>query len=237
MRRPLFVCSFCLVFLMAVRYACLPASAGGGPPDGTDIILTGWVCQKDDNSFVIKIQESIIQESNILNLAIQNDTAVLRQDNPSEDSLENLTENLAQSLAGSRLLCEYEASKELILDASVALQGKFYAFSPATNPGEFDYARYYHSMGYEGRLKQVKLIGTAAKEPGIREGLYRLRCFWEERLYQIFPEKEASVMAAVLLGGQGWGGRGFEGALSKKRYHSYFEHLRTAYYSDRHGAV
>lgn len=204
MRRPLFVCSFCLVLLMAVRYACLPASAGGGPPDGTDIILTGQVCQKDDNSFVIKIQESIIQDSNILNLTIQNDAAVLRQDNPSKNSLENLTEditeNLTQSLAGSRLLCEYEASEELILDSFVSLQGKFYAFSPATNPGEFDYARYYHSMGYEGRLKQVKLIRTAAQEPGIREGLYRLRRFWEERLYQIFPEKEASVMAAVLLG-------------------------------------
>lgn len=214
MRRPLFVCSFCLVLLMAVRYACLPASTGSRPPDGTDIILTGQVCRKDEISFVIKVRESIIQESiiqekiipnsTIQKSAIQNDAAVLRQDNPSEDSLENLTEdlteNLAQSLAGSRLLCEYEASEELMLDASVALQGKFYAFSPATNPGEFDYARYYHSMGYEGRLKQVKLIGTAAQEPGIREGLYRLRRFWEERLYRIFPEKEASVMAAVLLG-------------------------------------
>lgn len=176
MRRPLFVCSCCLVLLMAVRYACLPASVGSGPPDGTDIILTGRVCQKDENSFVIKVQDS----------AILNNAAVLRQDNPSENE--------------NKLLCEYEASEELILDSVVALQGKFYAFSSATNPGEFDYARYYHSMGYAGRVKQVQLIETSGQRPGLREGLYRLRCFWEGRLYRIFPEKEASVMAAVLLG-------------------------------------
>lgn len=187
-RRPLFVCSFCLVLLMAVRYACLSPSPGGGPPDGTDITLTGQICQKDETSFVIKVQE------------FQIDAAVLRQNNPSENRTDNLENGDTLAMADSRLLCEYEASQELILDSFVSLQGKFYAFSQATNPGEFDYARYYHTMGYGGRVKHVRLIGTDAQRPGIREWLYRLRCFWERRLYQIFPEREASVMAAMLLG-------------------------------------
>ncbi len=103
-------------------------------------------------------------------------------------------------MAGSRLLCEYEAAEELILGSTVLLQGKFYAFSQATNPGEFDYAHYYHTMGYGGRLRQVRLMEVSDQGFGLQEGLYRLRCYWERRLYRIFPEKEASVMAAILLG-------------------------------------
>ncbi len=188
MRRPLFAVSFCLILLMAVRYACLPPALGGGPPDGTDIILTGQICQKDETSFVIKVQE------------FQIDAAALRQNNPSQNRTENLISGDISIGAGSRLLCEYEASGDLILASAVSLKGKFYAFSQATNPGEFDYARYYRTMGYGGRLRQVKLMEMSAYGPGIREGLYRLRCYWERRLYRIFPEKEASVMAAVLLG-------------------------------------
>ncbi len=202
MRRPLFLCSFCLIVLAAVGYYGSPAfmgntgASGGGPPDGTRITLTGKVCQKDETSFVIKTnvtKTNVIKTNSIQE--VQESATVPWQDNS--------TNNLKFHQINDRtvkILCMYDNAEELTLDSAVAVEGTFYAFSPATNPGEFDYARYYDVMGYGGRLKNIKVLVTDSRAPGIREGLYRLRRFWEERLYRIFPEKEASVMAAILLG-------------------------------------
>ncbi|MCM1112755.1 MAG: DNA internalization-related competence protein ComEC/Rec2 [Muribaculum sp.] len=225
MRRPLFLCSFCLIMLIALwHYGSAATGAAGtagimesGPPDGTCITLAGRVCQKDETSFVIQTNLTnliaadhtalIPNTSNIPNAA-----AVHAAEIPNTSNIPNAATVLWQSDSTDRitfdrvggrtvkLRCLYDAAEELILDSAVVVEGVFYAFSPATNPGEFDYARYYASMGYGGRLKEVKVLAADGRAPGIREGLYRLRRFWEKRLYRIFPEKEASVMAAVLLG-------------------------------------
>ena len=176
MRRPLLLFCFCLTVFMAVWYHFGDASAGGGPPDGTGIIVMGQVLQKDETSIIIKIQNA----------------AVLRQENPILNS--------NQILSAEKLLCEYDSAKELLLGSTVKMQGDFYAFTGATNPGEFDYARYYRAQGYAGRLRETVLLERETGGVGVRERLYRLRCFWEERLYRIFPEKEASIMTAILLG-------------------------------------
>lgn len=232
MRRPLFLCSFCLIVLAAVGYYGSPVfmgtagavgGAGGGPPDGTRITLTGKVCQKDENSFVIKTSvtktnviknnsDAVIQAAAIQE--IQKSATVPWQNHSTENigfyQTKIKNPDRANSVTSERayrkndrtvkILCMYDNAEELTLDSVVAVEGAFYSFSSATNPGEFDYARYYDAMGYGGRLKNVKVLATDSRTPGIREGLYRLRRFWEERLYRIFPEKEASVMAAILLG-------------------------------------
>lgn len=176
MRRPLLLFCFCLTVLVAVWYHFGDVSAGGGPPDGTGVVVTGRVLQKDETSIVIKIQNA----------------AILRQENP--------TINSNKTLEAEKLLCEYDSAEESILGSAVLVQGDFYAFTGATNPGEFDYARYYCALGYAGRLKNTVLLESETGGVGVRERLYRLRCFWEERLYRIFPEKEASIMTAILLG-------------------------------------
>lgn len=184
MRRPLFFFCFCLVAFAAVRYHCRNIPAGGGPPDGTLLTVTGKIIEKDQTSFVIKIQNA----------------AVLRQDYPTVKSNNRLPDDWQAKMSGEKLLCGYDSARELLLGSKVTLQGDFSAFRNATNPGEFDYALYYHSLGYAGRMENTVLT---EKEPGsvsVREWLYRLRCFWEEKLYRIFPEKEASVMTAILLG-------------------------------------
>lgn len=184
MRRPLFFFCFCLVAFAAVRYHCRNIPAGGGPPDGTLLTVTGKIIEKDQTSFVIKIQNA----------------AVLRQDYPTVKSNNRLPDDWLAKMSGEKLLCGYDSARELLLGSKVTLQGDFSAFRNATNPGEFDYALYYHSLGYAGRMENTVLT---EKEPGgvsVREWLYRLRRFWEEKLYRIFPEKEASVMTAILLG-------------------------------------
>jgi len=173
MRRPLLFGSFCLVALIALIYCRGPAETVAGPPDGTQLIVTGQVCDKDDNSFEIQILE------------ILSDAAFTQQDN-SNDSKQN------------KLIISCD-TQELFIGAEVTIRGDFYHFSPATNPGEFDYAKYYHSMGYLGRIYDAEVLALSG-DIGLREYLYRLRMMWKARLYEVFPEKEASVMAAILLG-------------------------------------
>lgn len=201
MRRPLFFCAACLVAVAAAGYYGLPDSRAAGPPDKTVVTLTGRVCRKDETSFLIQIRGSLPGDE-----PFSDEAAVPRQDNPTDDPFsENLSEYLSKQLSeymksADKMLCEYDTAQDPAIGAVVTVRGEFYAFSRATNPGEFDYARHYHAMGYAGRLRNVEILARDGGGMGVGEGLYRLRCFWKERLYRIFPEKEASVMTAILLG-------------------------------------
>lgn len=183
MRRPLFCGAVCLVALVALWYFALSGAREDGPPDGTRVTVAGQVCQKNETSFIIKVQDI---SSN------QNHSS---QDNSSH----NHSTQRKLNQTGNKLLCEYEAA-DFMIGANLVIEGDFYAFEAATNQGEFDYARYYHSLGYAGRLRKVVVTGLEPCAPGIRETLYQLRRYWEARLYQIFSEKEASIMTAILLG-------------------------------------
>lgn len=173
MRRPLLFGSFCLVALIALIYCRGPAESLAGPPDGTQLIVTGQVCDKDDNSFEIQISEII-------------SNAAFRQQDNSNYSKHN------------KLIISCD-TQELFIGAEVTIRGDFYHFSPATNPGEFDFAKYYQSMGYLGRIYDAEVLAVSG-DAGLREYLYGLRMMWKARLYEVFPKKEASVMAAILLG-------------------------------------
>lgn len=189
MRRPLLFWSFCLVAFIALGYSRGPATVWVGPPDGTTMTVTGQVCDKDNTSFDLQ------------NLQILNDAVVLQQDNPSKET-NFINDILSGDNEYDKLIVSFDGASEMVLGSEVTLEGVFYAFTPATNPGEFDFANYYHSMGYLGRLRNVKVQKTVG-EAGIREWLYRVRMSWKRRLYEVFPEKEASIMAAVLLGEKG----------------------------------
>ncbi len=184
MRRPLLFWSFCLVALIAIVYSRGPAHFTAGPPDGTWIRVTGQVKDKDETSFELQIHD-------LKYLEILNGAAALQTNIPSSE--------MNQTNKYDRLLVSYDGATELILGSEVTLEGSFYAFSRATNPGEFDYGAYYQSMGFLGRIRDAA-ITEAAGEVGLAERLWQLRKFWEKRLYRVLPDKEASVMAAILLG-------------------------------------
>ena len=175
MRRPLMFWSFCLVALIAFVYSRWPSWSWDGPPDNTPIVISGRVTDKDDYSFDVTINQ----------ISILNDAAVSQQDFPNKRQ--------------NKIMVSYEQAAKPDLGANVVLQGTFCVFWGATNPGEFDYADYYSSMGYLGRLYDVQIVGQESNR-GIAEFLYELRCYWKARLYSVFPPKEASVMTAILLG-------------------------------------
>lgn len=103
-----------------------------------------------------------------------------------------------------KLICELaEDSPVPPLGCRVSVSGIFASVSRATNPGEFDAAVYYRSLGAGGRLWETRVLGQSRSFWGVREGLYRLRLHFRERLYRVFPQREATVMCALLLGEKG----------------------------------
>lgn len=192
MKRPLAAVCVCIVaviafLLMTGRFEGGGSSDGSQSPfreesgncpsfnpagwDNSKVIVTGHVCRKDVNNFYL---DSVL---------IQNQAAGQQQ-------IFSLSENL---------ICEYEEEGPPI-GSTVKVRGVFSCFDNATNPGEFDGAEYYRSLGICGRLYSASYVLLGEDYSVWQEALFALQQYFRERLYCIFPEKEASVMAAMLLG-------------------------------------
>lgn len=177
LKRPLFCASlFVAAFIALLRYGPWHGTESEILTDGEKIVVTGEVCEKTSESFTIEIITIEMPESGT--------------------SAEN-----GEKLTGRRLICVPESAETLpAMGCAVRCSGTFRAYSHATNPGEFDYADYYRAIGVEGRLKNAVISARTDGYSRLRETLYRLRCYWRARFYSVFPEKEASVMTALLLG-------------------------------------
>ncbi len=100
-----------------------------------------------------------------------------------------------------RLLVSFGDDNEYVnLGENIVLKGKIRHFSHAMNPGQFDAESYYTSKGGDAFLRDATLINRDGGRYVIKEGLRRLRSTLEKRLYDICPEKEASVLCDLLLG-------------------------------------
>lgn len=140
--------------------------------DGQEIIVTGRVYQKDENYYYI---DSIQILENVANL---------RRGKSIDDNL----------------ILERPQGSNALLGSVIVVQGTFNTYKEATNPGEFDTKIYYRSIGIAGKLQNVNILGMSEEYSELREILHQLREYFVLRLYRIFPEKEASVMCAILLG-------------------------------------
>lgn len=100
------------------------------------------------------------------------------------------------------VLC-YLDKEEPAMGSVVLMEGKFYAFTHATNPGEFDAAGYYRIMGQQGRLMKTTCLAQSSEFSAFREGLYQCRVYLSLLLHACCPEREADIMAAMLLGEKG----------------------------------
>ena len=184
-KRPLFLAALFLVIVAALR---LGAGGASGPPPGSvdtaqlaaaeELTIAGQVYQKDETSVYLK--SVVILKSD----ALGHSAADTRQGLPCAENF----------------ICEIENPKGLPLGRTVAVQGVFYPCSSATNPGEFDSAVYYRTLEIGGRLRKAEVKARGEDSWPVRDGLYELKCRLKERLYSIFPEKEAAVMSALLLG-------------------------------------
>lgn len=185
MKRPLFLAALFLVVIAALR---LGAGGAEDVPPGyvsakeleaaQELLIAGQVYQKDETSIYLK--SVVIYDSNAP----------------------------GQSAGGSgqgipcaeNFICEMQGEADIPLGRTVAVQGIFAPYSHATNPGEFDAAVYYRTLSIGGKLRKAQMKACGGDRWPVRNGLYELKCLLKERLYRIFPEKEAAVMSALLLG-------------------------------------
>lgn len=191
MRRPLFAAA---VAVVAVVWAGLAAGWYDDPPpewtDRSEVeqnapwYVTGQVCRKE--------KDKIWLQSVIINDSI-----------PYEEKL------ICELMDGGTDISKGSISKGSIpmgsipIGSWVSVSGIFAPFSGAANPGEFDTAAYYRSLGAGGRLRKVSVLRQSKEYWKVREALYQVKLYLKERLYRVFPEREATIMCALLLGEKG----------------------------------
>lgn len=90
--------------------------------------------------------------------------------------------------------------ERISLGSRVAVQGQLELYQHASNPGEWDSADYNLIIGVAGQLKQAGLLGSDNGRWRIREALLCFRHILKDRLYQALSDREASVLAKMLLG-------------------------------------
>lgn len=213
-KRPLLaVCAF----LVAVAWLRLMSGGYDSPPDGTlslrqleqgaALCVVGQVCKKEEQK--IWLQSVSVEAISNKDQIGQDQTKQEKTDKYPAEQPDNDQPGREQSTLEQQVTCAEkmicELAEETALDAIplgawVLVSGEFMAFSEPSNPGEFDAFSYYRSLSVGGQLKKAVLLGRNSDRWTIREAMYRLRLRLHGRLYTVFPEREASVMAALLLG-------------------------------------
>lgn len=190
MRRPLFLVALCLVIFAAIRLKignCEPGGAGAQTLGAVYMpTVIGQVYQKEDQKIYLKSVFLVISRP-----------SEGSKDSDDSEQLIPIKENLICELAQDQSL------QDIPLGSRVRVGGNFVSFSRASNPGEFDQAVYYQSLGICGRLREARLQSLGSAYWPLREGVFRIKEYFCQRLHCIFPEKEAGTMSALLLGERG----------------------------------
>ena len=96
---------------------------------------------------------------------------------------------------------EVEDDKELPhIGETVEVSGKVSLFKEASNPGEFNLKEYYQILDVSYKLNQTELYERSESYFPLKEKLFQIKCSCCEVLDKIYPEKEASILKAMLLG-------------------------------------
>lgn len=179
MRRPLLLAAICLILVMGFL---LHSGVFDRTPEGQicaealtagkTLTFTGQVYQKDS-------EKLYFQSVHIISLAEISQPAIPCKDN---------------------FICIPEQGTDIPLGSNMMMTGTFQLFSAATNPGEFDSRGYYQTLGIGGRVKDAVVLAQGESFWRLREALYQLRSLLRQRLENVFPEKEAAVMCALILG-------------------------------------
>lgn len=186
MRRPLFAAA---VAVVAAVWAGLAAGWYDNPPPertfrgNVGVSVPGQEVSEQSSPWYVTGQVCRKEEDKIWLQSV-----IINETNPYEE----------------KLICELQDGGAAVpLGSTVAVSGIFAPFSGASNPGEFDTAVYYRSLGVGGRLRKADVLERSDEYWRVREALYQAKLYLKERLYRVFPEREATIMCALLLGEKG----------------------------------
>lgn len=192
MKRPLCMAccfaSFCIV--MAV-WLFPPGILDFSAYNGEKVFITGSIVKKELRT--VNQKETIV----IYLKSVQN-TDVYSQTIPNQGEQSNFIQ--LHKLKG--IICYLNEKADCKIGEKVTVCGTFQAFSRPGNPGEFDAALFYAVSGYQGRVNQAEVLHKKQNHCGIRETLYQIRRSLEQRIDNIYCERDAGLMKAILLGSQ-----------------------------------
>lgn len=175
MKRPLLNIS--ILFVVAVYFFLLifPPETAVADPGGSKISFTGKIYQKE-----YKLN-SRGQISQILYLQSVEDKELKVQ-----CYLDTTEDILAKKISS--------------IGSYVEVEGTYWPFSNATNPGEFDSLEYYRILKISYRIQKAHITASGGKADLYRESLWKLRCRLEKVLDNCLEYRDAAIMKAVLLG-------------------------------------
>lgn len=104
---------------------------------------------------------------------------------------------------GSVLVYLEEApADEMRIGMRVSVRGELESMGQATNPGEFDYGKYYHALGIEGRMFGKDLRPAGDEYSPYLDGVWRFKRYAEEILARLCggDSRDLGVFTAVALG-------------------------------------
>lgn len=190
MRRPLLcgcICLFVIVALWTKLFHPLPRSMESAYREGDYVTLRGQVYQKEYR--ISYGEEKVLLYLNSISYDQGADAPFI-----------------PTKIKQGNLICEV-SPQELErftqvppLGCYLMVEGTLQPFLHATNEGEFDAAGYYAIEGVVGKVKDARMLGIDNQRWPVREALYKLRQHWLKNLYMAFPEREASLLAKMLLG-------------------------------------
>lgn len=190
MRRPLLAAAILLVVIIWIKLtvgeedALTVALSGADPPyAGETVTMQGRICQinSENQQFQIK---SI--------------TLIRQGEAPFTAQTQSLTIHCIKQY--KCIIKTEENIEDLKIGNQVALTGMFMPFSHATNPGEFDSGDYYSSLGIFGSLRSAEILAVGEHYDRFGQAAYICRRALQQRVNRIFPEKQAGIMSALLLG-------------------------------------
>lgn len=192
MRRPLLWGCVCLTALLAVYIRLADAPPWFCPetavPEGSRVSVTGQVYRKEN-------RVSYGKEYLLVYLRAVQFSEVL------SDTSSEISSDISTDISNYNFICEIPAGEYVPgMGNFVSASGTLRGYSHATNPGEFDTADYYLTEHIAGYLREACITGESPSGWRVREWLYGLRCRFRERLYEALPQKEAALLAKMLLG-------------------------------------
>ena len=175
----------CLVIAITIMKILTGAGTGGDavlPPDGSPVRITGRIDTRTSEVIILQCI-SLIHEDQTYSYS---------------GKLQCELDNMKTAMITAGAVTGEEES--LKIGQQIILEGTFSHFATATNPGEFDVQRYYAVKGIGGRVRKSQILAVGEKYSCLRELLYQCRLVLHDRLAEVFPAKEASVMQTLLLG-------------------------------------
>ncbi len=218
MRRPLCLLGLAFVMVLLLGINLLSYELPDyGALDGETVAAVGRVEWKEhrisgfEEVLVVTLEQVVIlkpdQVSVLKQILADSDTAF--SNSIAADSVKKTEKLLRKNrerfgLAGAEeiegILCYLGQEENPAMGSLILVEGKFRPFAQATNPGEFDAAAYYRVSGQQGRLMKASCLAESSGFSAFRETLYRCREYLSLLLDACYPEKEASIMGAMLLG-------------------------------------